>query len=183
MEQTKLSVCLPIENDDWSDEERQRRFNLCLLWQRARCTYYQQYKEEVGISFGMFLCGEHFECKKASDDWSFFPSCELSHKMPSLREICVAIWYAAACGKGAPRKRMLCRSHHFKSRKRKFAKEATERRNALSVKDLDENELKLLPAKDFWSSKKKQWKKNVYGTFANRNSVQMKNILSINDAW
>ena len=57
--------------------------------------------------------------------------------------------------------------------------------NALSVKDLeklDENELKLLPAKDFWDSKKKQWKKNVYGTFAKRNSVKMKIFLSINDS-
>ena len=54
--------------------------------------------------------------------------------------------------------------------------------NALSVKDLeklDENELKLLPAKDFWDSKKKQWKKNVYGTFAKRNSVKMKIFLFI----
>ena len=58
--------------------------------------------------------------------------------------------------------------------------------NALSVKDLDkldDNELKLLPAKDFWDSKKKEWKKNVYGTFAKRNSVKMKNILSIKDSW
>ena len=57
--------------------------------------------------------------------------------------------------------------------------------NVLSVKDLeklDENELKLLPAKDFWDSKKKQWKKNVYGTFAKRNSVKMKIFLSINDS-
>ena len=57
--------------------------------------------------------------------------------------------------------------------------------NALSVKDLEklnENELKLLPAKDFWDSKNKQWKKNVYGTFAKRNSAQMKKKLSINDA-
>ena len=54
--------------------------------------------------------------------------------------------------------------------------------NALSVKDLeklDENELKLLPAKDFWDSKKKQWKKNVYGTFAKRNSVKMKKIFGL----
>ena len=58
--------------------------------------------------------------------------------------------------------------------------------NALSVKDLDkldDNELKLLPAKDFWDSKKKQWKKNVYGTFAKRNSAKMKNFLSIKDSW
>ena len=57
--------------------------------------------------------------------------------------------------------------------------------NALSVKDLeklDENELKLLPTKDFWDSKQKQWKKNVYGTFAKRNSVKIKKILSINDS-
>ena len=65
-------------------------------------------------------------------------------------------------------------------------KKQTRVANALSVKDLEklnENELKLLPAKDFWDSKKKQWKKNCYGTFAKRNSVQMKKILSINDAW
>ena len=57
--------------------------------------------------------------------------------------------------------------------------------NALSVKDLDkldDSELQLLPAKDFWDSKKKEWKKNVYGTFAKRNSVKMKKILSIKDS-
>ena len=57
--------------------------------------------------------------------------------------------------------------------------------NALSVKDLEklnDNELKLLPKKDFWDAKKKEWKKNVYGTFAKRNSVKMKKILTIADS-
>ena len=57
--------------------------------------------------------------------------------------------------------------------------------NALSSKDLEklnDNELALLPAKDFWDSKKKEWKKNVYGTFAKRYSVKMKKILSINNS-
>ena len=51
--------------------------------------------------------------------------------------------------------------------------------NALSVKDLEklnEEELKLLPLKDFWNATKKEWKKNVFGTFAKRKSVTMKKI-------
>ena len=38
--------------------------------------------------------------------------------------------------------------------------------NALCVKDLEklnEEELKLLPLKDFWDATKKEWKKNVFG--------------------
>ena len=54
--------------------------------------------------------------------------------------------------------------------------------NALCVKDLNDNELKLLPKKDFWDAKKKEWKKNCYGTFAKLNSVKMKNILTIADS-
>ena len=56
--------------------------------------------------------------------------------------------------------------------------------NALSVKDLEklnEEELKLLPLKDFWDATKKEWKKNVFGTFAKRNSVTMKKIFGL--AW
>ena len=51
--------------------------------------------------------------------------------------------------------------------------------NALSVKDLEklnDNEQKLLAKKDFWDAKKKEWKKNFYGTFEKRNSVKMKKI-------
>ena len=54
--------------------------------------------------------------------------------------------------------------------------------NALSVKDLEklnEEELKLLPLKDFWDAAKKEWKKNVFGTFAKRNSVTMKKIFGL----
>ena len=56
--------------------------------------------------------------------------------------------------------------------------------NALSVKDLEklnEEELKLLPLKDFWDATEKQWKKNVFGTFAKRNSVTMKKSFGL--AW
>ena len=38
--------------------------------------------------------------------------------------------------------------------------------NALCVKDLEklnEEELKLLPLKNFWDATKKEWKKNVFG--------------------
>ena len=52
--------------------------------------------------------------------------------------------------------------------------------NALSVKDLEklnEEELKLLPLKDFWDATKKVWKKNGFGTFAKRNSATMKKFL------
>ena len=42
---------------------------------------------------------------------------------------------------------------------------------------LNEEELKLLPLKDFWDATKKVWKKNAFGTFAKRNSVTMKKIL------
>ena len=54
--------------------------------------------------------------------------------------------------------------------------------NALSVKDLEklnEEELKLLPLKDFWDATKKVWKKNAFGTFAKRNSVTMKKIFGL----
>ena len=54
--------------------------------------------------------------------------------------------------------------------------------NALCVKDLEEfneEELKLLPLKDFWDATKKEWKKNVFGTFAKRNSVKMKKIFGL----
>ena len=56
--------------------------------------------------------------------------------------------------------------------------------NVLSAKDLqklDGKKLKLLPAKDFWDSMQKEWKNNVYGTFAKRDSVKKKNILTIDD--
>ena len=95
----------------------------------------------------------------------------------ALREICVAIWYAQPCGKGAPEKECPAEAIIWKAEKGILQKKQMRVANALSVKDLEklnENELKLLPAKDFWDSKKKQWKKNVYGTFANPNSVQMK---------
>ena len=52
----------------------------------------------------------------------------------------------------------------------------------LSVKDLEklnEEELKLLPLKDFWDATKKVWKKNGFGTFAKRNSVMMKKIFGL----
>ena len=54
--------------------------------------------------------------------------------------------------------------------------------NALSVKGLEklnEEELKLLPLKDFWNATKKEWKKNVFGTFAKRNSVTMNKIFGL----
>ena len=54
--------------------------------------------------------------------------------------------------------------------------------NALCVKDLEklnEEELKLLSLKDFWDATKKEWKKNVFGTFAKRNSVKMKKIFGL----
>jgi len=100
--------------------------------------------------------------------------------MSSLRADFLAIRYAETCGKGASRKRMSYRGHPFKSGKGNFAEA-----NALSVKDLEklnDNELKLLPKKDFWDAKKKEWKKNAYGTFAKRNSVKMKKILTIADS-
>ena len=80
---------------------------------------------------------------------------------------------------------MSYRGHPFKSGKGNFAEKASRVANALSVKDLEklnDNELKLLPKKDFWDAKKKEWKKNVYGTFAKRNSVKMKKILTIADS-
>ena len=52
--------------------------------------------------------------------------------------------------------------------------------DVLCVKDLEklnEEELKFLPLKDFWDATKKEWKKNVFDTFAKRNSVKMKEIL------
>ena len=57
--------------------------------------------------------------------------------------------------------------------------------NSQFVKDLEklhDNGLWMLPKEDFWDAKKKEWKKNVYGTFAKRNSVKMKKILTIADS-
>ena len=45
--------------------------------------------------------------------------------------------------------------------------------NALSVKDLEKL---MLPKKDFWDAKKKEWKKNA---FAKRNSVTMKKVFGL----
>ena len=87
----------------------------------------------------------------------------------------MAIWYAEACQeKEHPEKECPAEVIISKAEKGILQKKQARVANALSVKDLEklnENELKLLPAKGFWDSKKKQWKKNVYVTFANRNSV------------
>tara|TARA_B100001123_G_scaffold258076_1_gene287664 strand:- start:157 stop:483 length:327 start_codon:yes stop_codon:yes gene_type:complete len=53
------------------------------------------------------------------------------------------------------------------------------RKNALKKQDLErlnDSELLLLPLTDFWDSKKKNWKTNVYGNFGKRNSDRMKNL-------
>ena len=53
------------------------------------------------------------------------------------------------------------------------------RKNALKKEDLErlnDSELLLLPLTDFWDSKKKNWKTNVYGNFGKRNSDRMKNL-------
>ena len=73
--------------------------------------------------------------------------------------------------------------HPFKSGNGTLQKKQARVANALSVKDLEklnEHELKLLPKKDFWDEKK-EWKTNVYGTFAERDSVKLKKILIIDE--
>ena len=47
------------------------------------------------------------------------------------------------------------------------------------LEKLNEEELKLLPLKDFWDATKKEWKKNVFGMFAKRSSVKMKKIFGL----
>ena len=104
--------------------------------------------------------------------------------MSSLREVFVEIRYAKACDEKSSRQRVSFRRHHFKSEKGILEKKQQRTANALSVKDLEklnEEELKLLPLKDFWDAAnyKKEWKKNVFGTFAKRNSVTMKKIFGL----
>ena len=75
---------------------------------------------------------------------------------------------------------MSYRGHPFKSANGILQKKQARVANALSVKDLEklnDHELKLLPKKDFWDEKKKEWKTNVYGTFVERHSVKLKKIL------
>ena len=51
--------------------------------------------------------------------------------------------------------------------------------NALSARDLGkltDDQLRLLPTKDFWDESKKKWKTNYIGTFAKQNSLRMKRI-------
>ena len=58
--------------------------------------------------------------------------------------------------------------------------------NALFVKHLEKlnnNELTVICCqKRLLGAKKKEWKKNVYGTFAKQDSVKMKKILTIADS-
>ena len=52
-------------------------------------------------------------------------------------------------------------------------------RNCLLKTDLEklsDEALKLLPLKDFWDSRKKEWKSNAYGTFAKQQSESMKRL-------
>ena len=80
--------------------------------------------------------------------------------------------------KKSSRKRTSNQRYRFKSGNWNFAKETA----AISqwfVKDpekLKEEEIALLPLKDFWDSKKKEWKKNIFGTFVKCNSEKMKTI-------
>ena len=102
--------------------------------------------------------------------------------MSSLREDFVAIRYAKNVTKNHPDKE--CPSEGIISEAEKGILEKKKQRtaNALSVKDLEklnEEELKLLPLKDFWDATKKAWKKNAFGTFAKRNSVTMKKIFGL----
>ena len=102
--------------------------------------------------------------------------------MSSLREVFVAIRYAKACDEKSSRQRVSFRRHHCKSEKGILEKKQQRTANALSVKDLEklnEEELKLLPLKDFWDATKKEWKKNVFGSFEKRNSLTMKKIFGL----
>ena len=105
--------------------------------------------------------------------------------MSSLRADFLAVRYAETCGKEHPEKECPTEGILSKAEKGILQKKQVRVANALSVKDLEklnDNELKLLPKKDFWDAKKKEWKKNAYGTFAKRNSVKMKKILTIADS-
>ena len=58
------------------------------------------------------------------------------------------------------------------------------RKNALQKADLErlvDKKLALLPLTDFWDTKNKTWKSNVYGNFGKRNSVRMKKIFGKNE--
>ena len=61
-----------------------------------------------------------------------------------------------------------------------ITKKAKNVKNNLIISDLkklSDEALKILPLKDFWDSKKKQWKSNAYGTFAKQQSSRMKRLL------
>ena len=56
-------------------------------------------------------------------------------------------------------------------------------KKALNKKDLDkmsDDELLLLPLKNFWNRGKKEWEKNVAGNFGKQNSEQMKKLFGTN---
>ena len=56
-------------------------------------------------------------------------------------------------------------------------------KNALNKKDLDkmsDDELLLLPLKNFWNRGKKEWEKNVAGNFGKQNIEQMKQLFGTN---
>ena len=58
-------------------------------------------------------------------------------------------------------------------------KKARNTKNNLLISDLSkltDAALKILPLKDFWDAKKKEWKKSVYGTFGKQQSVRMKRL-------
>ena len=53
------------------------------------------------------------------------------------------------------------------------------RKNCLKKEDLERlvgKELALLHISDFWDTKKKKWKSNVYDNFGKQNSVRMKKV-------
>ena len=137
----------------------------------------------MDIPWIVCICWQHVECKETKENWGFFPSCKLSDAMSSMREVFVAIRYAKACDKKSSRQRVSFRRHHFKSGKGYSWEETTANSQCFVVEGswINEKELKLLPLKDFWDATKKEWKKNVFGTFAKRKSVTMKNIFGL--AW
>ncbi len=58
-------------------------------------------------------------------------------------------------------------------------KKAKRVQNGLNKRDLDkltDGELRMLPLKDFWDPKKKEWKKSTAGIFGKQNSTRMKRI-------
>ena len=84
-------------------------------------------------------------------------------------------------GKSCPTKGVVSESE-----KAILARKKITAKKALNKNDLDkvsDDELRLLPLKDFWDHGKKEWKKNVAGNFGKQNNEQWKRLFGKNKGY